>query len=85
MGLGNIGDLMRAKGSVEAFLRAHPRLPAYCEAVAKEGVRPGSVIDIRFTSPEGKEIETNFLVKESDLVFLKLMKSMMDSMRPEGK
>lgn len=81
----NLGDLFKAKSAMEAFLREHPRLAPYCEAVAKEGVRPGSVIDLKFTSAEGKEIETNFVVKESDLEFLRLMKEAVESVRPGTK
>ncbi len=81
MGFGDLGDLFKAKKAMDAFLKEHPRFPAFCDAVSAEGVAPGSVIDIRFTSAEGKELETNFLVKESDLELLRLMKDVMESMK----
>ena len=85
MGIGNIGDLLKAKDSVEEFVHAHPKLPAYAEAVHREGVRPGSVIEVKFTTPEGKALETNFIVKDSDLEFLELVRTVMDSVRPKEK
>ena len=85
MGIGNIGDFLKAKDNIGEFIQAHPKLPAYAEAVHREGVRPGSVIEVRFTTPEGKALETNFVVKDSDLEFLELVRTVMDSVRPKKK
>ena len=84
MNIGNIGDLLKAKASIEAFLQAHPKLPAFAEAVHREGIRPASVISVRVTEEDGRELETNLRVQESDLEFLGLVKTVLEMKgRPE--
>lgn len=81
----NLGDLFKAKDSIQEFINAHPKLPAYAEAIHREGVRPGSVIEVRFTTPEGKAFETNMVVRESDMEFLGLVKTVLESVPPQTK
>ena len=85
MNLGNMGDLFKLKGGLEEFLRNHPYLPAFAAAVKREGVRAGSIVEVRFTTPEGKTLETNLRVKEEDLAFLDLAEKMMSTMKPEDR
>ena len=49
----NLGNLMQLKNSWATFTRNHPKFPKF--------------LQIKVTTPEGKTIETNLKVRESDI------------------
>lgn len=62
--------LMQIKGMVDRFKVNHPRIPGFFNAVANE-VAEGSVIEMKMTSPEGKELFANIRVNAGDMELLK--------------
>ena len=71
---GKMGDMMRALAAWETFKKNHPKFPEFMKALNRAGVREGTVIDVSVTTPEGKKIETNLKVQETDLEFLKYLR-----------
>jgi len=59
----NLGNLMQLKNSWATFTRNHPK---FLQA-AGSAIRPDTIIEIKVTTPEGKTIETNLKVRESDI------------------
>ena len=62
----NLGNLMQLKNSWATFIRNHPKYPKFLQA-AGSAIRPDTIIEIKVTTPEGKTIETNLKVRESDI------------------
>jgi len=69
----NIMALMAAWG---AFQKNHPKFPAFLTALKNQGIKENSVIEISITDPEGKKIETNIKVQQSDFELFENLKNM---------
>lgn len=72
----NPSNLMTVMSSWQTFIGNHPKFPAFLNAVKTEGVKEGTIIEVSITSPEGKRIETNIKVTDSDLELFNTIKSM---------
>lgn len=72
----DFGNMMKLMGAWNTFKGNHPKFPAFCKAVMKQGIREDSVVEIIVTSPEGERIETSIKVKASDLELLRSLSSM---------
>ena len=59
--------LLKYKNAWERFTVNHPKFPMFLNAIKRDGIREGSVIEIKITDPEGKVTETNICVKADDL------------------
>ncbi len=70
----NLGNLMQLKSSWAAFTRNHPKFPKFLQA-ASTAVKEDTLIEIKITTAEGKVIETNLKVKESDIELVKNLAS----------
>ena len=73
----NLGDMFQAFQAWNAFKSNHPKFPAFMRAVERDGIREGTVVEIKVTSPEGKERETNLKVTSSDLALFDMLRGMM--------
>lgn len=67
----DFGNMMKLMGAWNTFKGNHPKFPAFCKAVAKQGIREDSVVEIIVKTPEGERIETSIRVQESDLELLR--------------
>ena len=70
--IGEIKEMIRALGAWDTFRKNHPKFPEFIEAAREAGVQEGTILTFTVETPEGKKIESNLEVKESDLDFLKL-------------
>ncbi len=70
-------DLLKVKEAWHVFSANHPKFRPFIHAVAETGVPEGTVIEISFTPPDGKKLETNLKVQESDLELLRIFKGIM--------
>ena len=66
----NLGGLFQLKNSWAAFTRNHPKFPKFLQA-AGASITPDTIIEIKVTTPEGKKIETNLKVRQSDIDLVK--------------
>lgn len=66
---------MKMMKAWNTFQQNHPKFSAFCRVVMNRGIRPGSVIEIAVTTPEGERMETNLKVKEEDLELLQSLKN----------
>lgn len=67
--------VMKIKNAWDSFTRNHPKFMPFMQAVASEAMADGTVIEIKVTSPEGKEFNTNMRITQSDLDLLAQMKN----------
>lgn len=70
--MGDIKEMMQAMAAWNTFKKNHPKFPAFIQAAREAGVHEGTVLSFAMETPEGKKIETNLKVQESDLEFLKI-------------
>ncbi|MDR1550546.1 MAG: hypothetical protein LBT06_18430 [Hungatella sp.] len=70
----NLMNLMQLKESWAVFKDNHPKFPLFLKAALKGPLKEGSVVEIRITSPEGKDLTTNLKIKASDMELLERWK-----------
>ena len=66
----NFGGLLQLKNSWAVFTRNHPKFPKFLQA-AGSCVGPDTLIEIKVTTAEGRVLETNLKVRESDIELVK--------------
>lgn len=73
----NFQDMFQALQAWNTFKSNHPKFPAFMKAVERDGIREGTVIEMKVTSPEGETRETNLRVTASDFALFEMLKGMM--------
>ena len=69
-------DVMKLGERYKIFQSQHPRVPAFVGDVAKNGIMEGSVIEVKVTTPEGREFITNLRVTREDLESVEILKNL---------
>ena len=69
--------IMKFKGAWDTFNKNHPKFWPFMQAVGREAVTDGTIIEVKVTSPEGKEYNTNMKITQSDLDLFAQLKTMM--------
>ena len=59
--------LLQLKSAWERFKSNHPRFPLFLSAVSKRGIKEGTVLEFKITTPEGEELVSNLKIKQDDL------------------
>lgn len=72
----NPGNIMALMSAWNTFKGNHPKFPAFINAVRQQGVTEGTIIEIAVTDTNGKRIETNLKVAQSDLELFESLKNM---------
>lgn len=68
--------LMKFKGLFDKFKSNHPKVPMFFNAAAKS-IGEGSIIEIKVTTADGKNLCTNMKVNADDLELVEQLKDMM--------
>lgn len=68
--------LLKIQGAWNTFKSNHPKFPLFVSALSKEGLGENTVIDIKVTTPEGKEFQSNIKLTASDLELLSSLKDL---------
>ena len=66
--------LLQMQESFNRFNNNHPKFPLFVNAVMKEGIKEGTVIEITVTTPEGKNYNSNLKVTADDLELIESLK-----------
>ena len=67
----NPAKLLQFKSEYGKFEARHPKFVLFMGAIMKSGVPEGSVIEMKITYPDGREMESNLKVTAEDAEFLK--------------
>lgn len=70
----DFSSVMKIKSAWDTFSRNHPKFMPFMQAVGREAIGDGTIIEIKVTSPEGKEFNTNMKLTQSDLDLFAQMK-----------
>ena len=69
--------IMKMKGAWETFTHNHHKFMPFMQAVGREAIADGTIIEVKVTSPEGREYNTNMKITQSDLDLFAQLKGMM--------
>lgn len=59
--------IMKFKGAWDTFTGNHPKFMPFMQAVGREAIADGAIIEVKVTSPDGKEYNTNMKLTQSDI------------------
>lgn len=69
--------LFRIKNSWSRFTTSHPKFPMFLQASSKNNViQENTVLEIKITTPEGKNLSTNVKLTNDDLALFNDLKEM---------
>ncbi len=58
------------------FQKNHPKFPKFLSAVVKNGIKEGSIIEIRVTTAEGESYDSNLKVNAEDMEIIGQIRDM---------
>jgi len=72
----DFGSIMKMKGAWDKFNANHPKLMPFMQAVGRDAIVDGTIIEVKVTSPAGKEYNTNMKITQSDLELFAQLRTM---------
>lgn len=72
----NPAKLLQFRNDWTAFQGRHPKFVSFLVAVVQSGVPEGSIIEMKVTTPDGKEMESNMRLSQEDIDFVKGFKDL---------
>lgn len=72
----NFENIMKIRQAWTTFTGNHPKFPMFLKAVQREGIKEGTIVEVSITTPDGRRMDTNIKVTESDLQLFDTLKSM---------
>ena len=69
-------NLLQLKSSWEKFQRNHPKFPLFLNAVSREGLDTGSIVEIKVTTAQGKTFTSNLKVRPEDEELIRELKDL---------
>lgn len=76
MDFNQIGKIQKVKECVDKFRANHPKFPMFINAVARDALKEGTLIEINVTTPEGQEYKTNVRIKAEDMELMRTLQEM---------
>ena len=76
MNLNQLAMLQKLKSGIDRFRANHPKFPLFLKAVSQDALREGSVIEIRVTTPEGKNCCSNVRLNADDMELMETLKNL---------
>ena len=68
-------DLLKMKERLQIFRDQHSRFPLFLKDVGEHAIAVGSVVEMKVTSPEGKEYITNIRLTPEDIETIELARN----------
>ena len=76
MNLQNPAALFQIMNLWNRFQNNHPKFPKFLKAVAQNGMKEGSIIEIKVTTAEGESFDSNLKISADDMELLEQIKNM---------
>lgn len=76
MNLQNPAALLQMMNLWNRFERNHPKFPMFLKAVGQKGIKEGSIIEIKVTTADGENFDSNLKVSAEDMELVAQMKSL---------
>ncbi|MCR5337473.1 MAG: hypothetical protein K6E75_02845 [Lachnospiraceae bacterium] len=69
-------DMMQLGSKIQTFNAQHPKFGAFLREAGPDAMREDSVLEMKVTSPEGREYITNIKLTKEDVELIALFRSM---------
>ena len=63
-------QLMQFQEMLETFRQNHPKFPLFLQAVGKDGIKEGTIVELTVKTPDEKNYCTNLRLTASDVELL---------------
>ncbi|MBQ8184902.1 MAG: hypothetical protein IJ036_03840 [Lachnospiraceae bacterium] len=74
-------NLFRMKGLWDKFTQNHPKFPLFLQAVGKNAIAEGTIMEFKITTAQGETYSSNLKLTASDMELLEEMKDLMGNMQ----
>ena len=74
----DFNSIMKIKGAWDKFSQNHPKFMPFIQAVGRDAIMDGTIIEVKVISPVGKEYNTNMKITQSDLELFAQLRGMRD-------
>ena len=71
-----IAMLQKLRSNINNFRNNHPKFPLFLNAVCKDAIKEGAVVEISVTSPEGKNYTSNLKLNQDDIDLFELLRQL---------
>ncbi|MDE6882958.1 MAG: hypothetical protein K2P48_07565 [Lachnospiraceae bacterium] len=58
------------------FQKNHPKFPKFLSAVTQNGIKEGSIIEVRVTTAAGESFDSNLKITADDMEMIEQLKNM---------
>ena len=72
----DFGMMMKLGGLWGKFTKNHPKFPQFIKALQSNGIKADTIIDVKITYPDGKTVDSNLKISESDLQLIEELKKL---------
>jgi hypothetical protein len=72
----NPNMIFQMKNMWERFESNHPKFPKFLQAVGRECIEEGTVIEISVTRPDGENITSNIRLNKEDMELIQTMRKL---------
>lgn len=71
-----LAAIQKAKEAADRFRANHPKFPAFINAVSKNALQNGTLIEITVTTPDGTRYESNLKLNNEDMELVEMLTSL---------
>ena len=76
MDFSQLGKIQKIKECVDKFRVSHPKFPMFVQAVSRDALKEGTLIEISVTTAEGQNYKTNIRIKPEDMELMQTLKEL---------
>lgn len=76
MNMQNPAAILQLMNLWSRFQNNHPKFPKFLSAVARNGIKEGSIIEIKVTTAEGESFDSNLKINAEDMEMIEQIKTM---------
>lgn len=73
----NPANLFKLKQAKDTFINNHPKFPLFLQAVQKDAIKTGTIIEIKVIKENGETLTTNVKLKDSDIQLMDELSNML--------
>ena len=59
--------LLQIKNAWDRFTASHPKFPLFLKAIQKQGITEGTILELKVTAPDGRELCSNLKLTPEDM------------------
>lgn len=76
MNIQNPAAILQMMNLWSRFQKNHPKFPKFISAVVRNGIKEGSIIEIKVTTAEGESFDSNLKINADDMEMIEQLKSL---------